>query len=248
MEIERLEKLFDWIKTYSKDKKIMLKERMLTKKKVSEDFLRDIKLLRKKKHREENHENREYFAESDEFMNKSEKYTANIENLLNYLLKHSDSEKEFYDHIIKKSSKLFFQLHTKFMKIDVAGIILLEFMHENLEMLYPYFKFHLSNLCRYPAKHFKILLAIRTFLNNLKDKNRKYSKKDIYKNVIERINYITDVVEFFYEYVNIFRLNEHRSSQVREIYKNNPLKKNLFYFENKTLFEKVSFNFYNQIE
>ena len=88
VEIERLEKMFDWIKNYDKDKQNSLKERMTTKQKVSEDFLRDIKLLRKKKHREENHENRSYFSESDEFMNKSEKYTLNIESLLNYLLKH----------------------------------------------------------------------------------------------------------------------------------------------------------------
>ena len=248
VEVERLEKLFEWIKTYEKNKNIPLKERMNKKLKISNDFLRDIKELRNKKHREENHENREFFSESENFMAKSEKYTLKIHSLLLYLLKHSDSELEFYNHIIKKSSKLFFQLHTKFMKEEVAGIILLEFMHENLEMLHPFFKFYLSNLCKYPLKHYKNILPIRTFLINLKDKNRKFIKKDVYSDVIKRINFICDVADFYYELVNIFRLNENRKSQVKEIYSNNPIKKNLFSYENKSLFEKLSYNFYNQIE
>jgi hypothetical protein len=248
LEVERLEKLYEFIKNYEKDKSILIMERMKKKIKDAEDFLKGVKELRDRKHREENHENREFFSESDEFMNKSEKFTLNIHSMLLYLLKHSDSELEFYNHIIKKSSKLFFQLHSKCMKEEVEGLILLEFLLEYLEMLHPFFRFNLSDLCKQPLKQYKNILPIRTFLQNLKDENRKFLKIKTYEAVIQKINYITDVVEFYYEIVNIFRLNEKRKAQVFEIYSNNPLKKNLFSYENKTLFEKLSYNFYNQIE
>ena len=63
--------------------------------------------------------------ESEDFMIKSGKYNLDLIALLKYLLKNSDNEMKFFNHIIIKSHKAFFKLYSKFMKYALTGNFLL---------------------------------------------------------------------------------------------------------------------------
>lgn len=105
--------------------------------------------------------------ESEEFLVKSMKYTQNLVDLMKYLLRYSDSETKFYEHIIVKSSKKFFQLHKEYMKEELTGTILLEYLKEHFEVLHPHFKLYLANFCKSYNKIYPSLLAMNTFLQKL---------------------------------------------------------------------------------
>ena len=66
-------------------------------------------------------------------------------------------------------------------------------------------------------KYYKNLLALRTFLSNLRDANRKYNDPerchyvDEYRPLILKTDYFNEVTEFYFDFVNMFKNNEARS-------------------------------------
>lgn len=176
------------------------------------------------------------------------KFTMNLLDLTKFLLKYSDSEDKFHDHIIVKSSIKFFQMHKEYMKEELTGTILLEYLLEHFEVAHPYFKLYLANFCKNYNKFYPVVLALNNFLQKLTEANHLYSTDNNFKELVIKLNHIKDVTEFYYEFLNKFKNNEFRTQTIVNIYKNFPIKKNLYLFSNKELFEKIRYNFFNQVE
>ncbi len=247
-DLKILKEKFADLKIYVKDKKIALDQRISSKLKKSQNYLEQVKILREYKMREDNPQIRVFLEDSEGFLIKSAKFTLNMITLLKFLLKYSDLELRFFNHIIVKSNKTFFQHFDRFLQDDVSGVILLEYLLENLISLHPFFKLYLSNFCSTPKKNYKNLLALKYFLSQFKQKSQMFKKRDSFKDQIEKINYIEEVNDFYFEFLNMFKKNEFRCSQTKEQYKRFPIKKNLFWFKNKELFKKIRYNFFNKIE
>lgn len=91
--------------------------------------------------------------------------------MIKYLLRYSDSETKFFDHIVVKSNNQFFKYYDKYLLEELTGTILLEYMVEHFEVLHPHFKIYLSRLCKFPAKYYKNILSMRLFLKKLHEIN-----------------------------------------------------------------------------
>lgn len=163
-------------------------------------------------------------------------------------MKYTDSETKFFDHIIIKSHKAFFKYHAIYMKYSVTGNFLQQYLIEHCEHLHPHFKLYLKNLCKNPLKYHKNLLLFKKFLQDLKNANLKYSQKEEFKRYIEHTDYIEEVVCFYFDFVNMWKNNEFRIQTTIQLYKNFPIRKNLFLLTNRELFQKIRYNFRNKVE
>ena len=134
------------------------------------------------------------------------------------------------------------------MKEELTGIILLEYLKEHFEVLHPHFKLYLANFCINYNKLYPKILALNTFFQNLGEANHLYSTNDTFKQQVAHFNHIKEVTEFYFEFVNKFKKNEFRTQTMNNLYKSFPIKKNLYLAQNKELFEKIRYNFYNQVE
>ena len=134
------------------------------------------------------------------------------------------------------------------MEEKLTGLILMQYLIEHFEVLHPFLKLYLANFSKQPLKYYKNLLALRTFLGNLRDANQKFKVVEEYKSLIQKTDYFNEVTEFYFDFVNMFKNNEARSQTAKQLYFTFPIKKNLFLLENKELFEKIRFNFYNQVK